>query len=394
MATRQAGQAYIIAARRTALGRVGGLHRLRRLEELAAPVIAAILLDAGLGAVDIDEIIVGNATAGGNPARTIALASGLSETVTATTVDQQDASGLVAILQALRLVAQGDSDVVIAGGAESVSTAPWRIARPRNVHQIPHFINPQPYVDEQTHVPVPIAGTEQLARELAISRERQDAFAHTSFERALAARRARRFEGEIVPLMTRREEARDQTTVAHDIDDFTAELPFDEDNDGTLTPANTSTWHDGAAFVAVVSQGKWRELGKPPALSLVANAALGVPPNCEARAPIAAVEKLYDRLNGFDRSGVGIFEMSESSAAQAVALSEALGIDEACVNPEGGAIARGHPFGAAGAVLVVRLFSQLVREARADRPDFGVATQGAGGGLGVAALFIAIQAKG
>lgn len=386
MALKATTRAYIVAARRTALGRVGGLHRARRIEELAGPVIWALCDDAGVDQAGVDEIIIGNATAGGNPARLIALAAGLPETINATTVDQQDASGLVAIIQAIRLIEQGEGEMVIAGGVESLSTAPWRVARPRNVHQMPHFISPEPFSNNEMHCPIPIEGTEQMARDLNISRARQDAFAARSFERALAAREARRFTGEIVPLRGRPEEARDQTTTDRDLDELEAELPFIEDV-GTLTPANTSSWHDGAALVLVVSEQRWCDLGKPPALCLVANAALGVTPEGEARAPIAAVEKLYTRLNGFDRSGIGVVETSETSAAQALALADALGFDEAAINPQGGAIARGHPFAAAGAVLVVRLFSQMLRGDAAAVPAYGLATQGAVGGLGVAALF-------
>lgn len=386
MASQPPANAFIIAARRTALGRVGGLHRSRRIEDLTAPVIRAVCEDGKVGLDQIDDIIVGNATAGGNPARIVALASGLSESVNAATVDQQDASGLVAIIQAVRAVAQGDSDVAIAGGAESLSTAPWRIARPRNVHQMPHFISPEPFSDNDVRCAVPIEGTERLARSLNISRSRQDAFAMRSMDRAMSARNARKFLDEIVPLKARPEEARDQTTTDADLDALQSELPFRED-DGTLTPANTSTWHDGAAFVLVVSAAKWNALGRPPAMQLVASASRGVSAAGEAQAPIAAVEKLYSRLNGFDRSAIDIVETSESSAAQAVALADALGFDEGQINPDGGAIARGHPFGAAGAVVVVRLFSQLVRSSGSACPKFGIATQGAVGGLGVAALF-------
>ena len=386
MASQPPTSAYIIAARRTALGRIGGLHRTRRIEDLAGPVVRAVCEDGGIKPDEIDDIIVGNATAGGNPARIIALASGLSETVNATTVDQQDASGLVAIIQAVRAVAHGDSQVAIAGGAESLSTAPWRIARPRNIHQMPHFISPEPFGDDDIRCAVPIEGTEQLAQSLNISRSRQDAFATRSIDRALAARKSRKFIDEIVPLRGRPEEARDQTTIECDFEALQSELPFRED-DGTLKPANTSSWHDGAAFVLVVSEQRWKALGQPPAMRLVANAASGVPAGHEAKAPIAAVEKLYTRLNGFDRSTIGIIETSESSAAQAIALADSLGLEETQINPDGGAIARGHPFGAAGALVVVRLFSQLVRTTDAASPQFGVATQGAVGGLGVAALF-------
>ena len=189
MALQQSDKAYIIAARRTALGRIGGLHGARRIEDLAAPVISAALADIGVAASEVDEIIVGNATAGGNPARLIALASGLPEAANATTIDQQDASGLVAIIQASRLITQGDADVVVAGGAESLSTAPWRIARPKNVHQMPRFIHPDPFSTAGLNLPFPLECTEKLARDLNISRARQDAFAASSLQRAVFVER-------------------------------------------------------------------------------------------------------------------------------------------------------------------------------------------------------------
>ena len=125
--------AYIIAARRSALGRVGGLHKGRRIEELCAPIVAAALHDAGINADRVDEVIVGNATQGGNPARLIALAAGLSDSVPAATIDRQCGSGLDAILAAIRAIAAGDAEVIVAGGAEAISTAPWRVAKPRTL---------------------------------------------------------------------------------------------------------------------------------------------------------------------------------------------------------------------------------------------------------------------
>jgi acetyl-CoA C-acetyltransferase len=145
--------------------------------------------------------------------------------------------------------------------------------------------------------------------------------------------------------------------------------------------------HDGAAMVLVVSPSIWSELGKPPALTLVASAAKGIASEQEAQAPIAAMQKLYDRLNGVDRSAIRRVEMSESSAAQAIAFCPALGISEDMLNPDGGAIVRGHPLGAAGAVLVKRLFSGLAREKAGPKSQYGVAALGAIGGLGLAALF-------
>lgn len=365
---------------------MGGLHKSRRVEDLAAPVLLAALKDAGLSPERVDEVIIGNCAAGGNPARLIALAAGLPETVPASTIDQQCGSGLEAILAAIRRIASGEADVIVAGGAESLSTAPWRIARPKSLYQTPHFIGIEPAsvtdVDEQRLY----EASEDLARNLGITRLQQDAFALKSHIRAGRAREARRFVGEILPLRAEREEARDQSAVEPDMADLERLTPY-VPPDGTLTPGNTRAMHDGAAMVLVVSQGIWAELGKPPALTLVASAAKGIAPEQEAQAPIAAMHKLYDRLNGFDRSAIRRVEMSESSAAQAIAFCQALGIPEDVVNRDGGAIVRGHPLGAAGAVLIARLFSGLAREKAETTPQFGVAALGAIGGLGLAALF-------
>lgn len=141
-------------------------------------------------------------------------------------------------------------------------------------------------------------------------------------------------------------------------------------------------------MVLVVSETVWSELGRPPALRLVANAAKGVAPSEEALAPVAAMRKLYNRMNGLDCASIRAVEISEASAAQAIALANDLELGEDVINADGGAIARGHPLGAAGAVLIVRLFSRMVRNAdRKGGPRYGVATLGAIGGLGLAALF-------
>lgn len=376
---------YIISARRSALGKIGGLHRNRRIADLAAPVVLAALQDAGLTPADVDELIVGNASEGGNPARLISLAAGLPETVASHSIDRQCASGLDAILAAVRLVEAGEADVVVAGGADSLSTAPWRVAKPKSLYQLPHFMRVDPAEDASDDV-APFEASELLPRRFGITRARQDMVALESHLRAEAARVARRFSGEIVPLRANAEENRDQSAVEPQMDDLEEMQPFAPPH-GTLTPGNTSTLHDGAAFVVVVSERVWRDKGQPGALRLVSAAAQGVAHQNDGEAPIEAVQKLYRRLNGFKRDDIGVFEISESSAAQVIALSELLDIDLAKINPDGGAIARGHPLGAAGAVLVVRLFSSLVRAPRPAKPRYGVATLGAIGGLGLAALF-------
>lgn len=389
MTSQHSPRAYIVAARRTALGRVGGLHRNRRVEDLAAPIIEAALADARIAAAEVDEIVIGNASQGGNPARTIALTAGLPLTAPALTIDRQCGSGLDAILHAIRVVDSGEADVIVAGGAESLSTAPWRIAKPRTVYQLPHFIGLEPTATGPADVPQALAASELLAQRHQISRASQDAFAVKSHLKAEAAHDARRFVGEIVPLRANREEARDESAIGASLDDLEGEPAYSPQT-GTLTPGNSSQPHDGAAIVVVVSEKVWQRLGSPPALKVVASAVEGVAPDIEAEAPIAAIRKLDSRLNGLDRSAIKAVELAETSAAQAIAVMSSTGIDESVLNSDGGAIVRGHPLGASGAVLVSRLFSRLVRKQGAERGGFGLAALGAIGGLGMATMFEAV----
>jgi acetyl-CoA C-acetyltransferase len=389
MGTPSLAAAFVIAARRSALGRIGGLHRARRLEELTAPVLQAALADSRLAPERVEEIVLGNASAGGNPARLIALAAGLPEAASASTIDRQCGSGLDAILSAIRTIAAGEAEVIAAGGAESLSTAPWRIAKPKSLYQMPRFIGLLPDGPDIGNDSQPFEASEGLARQLGISREAQDVYVLRSHLKAEAAREARRFVGEIVPIRSKAEEARDEISGAPDADSLARMPPF-QPPAGTLTRGNTSTMRDGAAIVVVVSERVWSELGGPPALRLVASASQGAAPEEEAAAPIAAMRKLYGRLSGFDRAALGVVEMSESSAAQAIALIKNLGLDEDVVNPDGGAVVRGHPFGASGAVLVTRLFTRMARHRKDGHPRFGAAAQGAIGGLGLAALFEAV----
>ncbi len=377
--------AYIIAARRSPLGRVGGLHRSRRIDALTAPIIEAALADAGIDPADVDDLIVGNATEGGNPARLLALSAGLAETVSATTIDRQCGSGLEAILAASRAIRLGESSIIIAGGAESLSTAPWRIMRPRSLYQTPHFMRYEPAMTDSSDEPQPFEASEALARAYGISRSEQDDWAAMAFERAAAAREQRTFVGEIVALRANAEEARDESAITPDPEDFADAVPFLPDG-GTLTPANTSAMHDGAGAAVLVCDEVWQQLGRPSALKLIASASLGAPSAEEAAAPISATRKMFARLNGPHPRDVAHVEISESSAAQAIAFARSLNLDPAVINPAGGAIVRGHPFGASGAILMARLFTGMVRHAGAEQARYGLASQGAIGGIGLAAL--------
>ena len=377
---------YIIAARRTAIGRVGGLHRQRRVEDLAAPVVLEVLKDARISPSRVDRLILGNTTAGGNPARLVALTAALPESMPAWTIDQQCASGLEAILSALRIIAAGEAEVVLGGGAEALSMAPWRIVKPRHIHQMPRFVDIAGggSGDDESDVAAAEIG-EALARSHKISRHQQDDFALRTHLKAGLAREAKRFLKEIVALKAVAEETRDQSAVEPDLQELQDLPPLT--GTGTLTSANTSAPHDGAAIVLAVSESVWTELGKPPALKLVASASVGVAPAESGEAAIAAMRRLASRVAGLDLTTIGIVEMSERSAIEAIALRNTLGLADDVLNPDGGAIARGHPLGAASAVLVVRLFSQMARGKAAGEPKLGAAVLSALGGLGAVALF-------
>lgn len=382
--------AYIIAARRTALGRVGGLHARRRIEDLTAPVITTALGDCRLNPAVVDGIILGNATEPSNPARLIALAAGLPGTTDAITIDRQCASGLDAIILACRMIGSGDAEVLIAGGAEALSTAPWRIARPKHPHQMPRFIGYEPLTADTADEPQLFEASEKLARELQLARDALDGAAMASHQAALAAREAKRFVGEIVPLKHSSEEAKDE--LVRDLDpNYLAELsPFN--GNGPLTVGNTSPQADGAAIVVVVSRRIWTELGEPRALRLVRAASLGVTADREASAAIAVTEKLAGLEPSLDVTKVGAIETSETSSAQVLAFARRFAIDPSSINRSGGAVARGHPLAASGAVLAVRLFSDLIRLPLpgTGKGSHGLATLSAIGGLGTAALFEAI----
>ena len=382
--------AYIVAARRTVLGRVGGVHRRRRIEEIAGPVIAAALADAGIAATQVDELLAGNVSAGGNPARLIALAAGLPETVGALTIDRQCASGLDAIVHGARLIATGEARVVVAGGAEALSTAPWRVAKPRTVYQTPHFESLTAAFDGNGDATPHVGAGETLARELQLTRETLDAYALKSHIRACMAHDAKRFLKEIVALRTAAEETRDES-LDDDLEvDELAELATFIDG-GRLTTGNTAMPHDGAAFAVLVAESVWRDLGRKPALCLTAGVTAAVAADREASAPIAALKKLAERIEG--RNGrstldrFGLIELGETSAAQAIAVRDQLGIDEERLNPDGGAVARGLPLGAAGAVGVVRLFTRMARARGSDSARRGIAVQGSRGGQATAAAF-------
>ncbi len=361
----------VVAARRTPIGNAGGALRGCTVDELAAPVLRAVLADAGLAGVD--DVLLGNAFGpGGNPARVAALRAGLGPAVPGVTVDRQCASGLAAIALAATMVRAGEGEAYLAGGAESASTAPhraWRTDPPRPYTRAP--FSPPEIGDPEMG-----AAADLVAAEAGISRERQDRFALRSHTRALLARRAARFAGELVPIGGVDADERPRPFTPARLARFRPAFT----PGGTATAANSCGVSDGAAAVLVVSERLRRERGLP-GLRLVAAATSALDPNRLGLGAVPAMRRVLARSPG-PAGHPDVVEFNEAFAGQALACLDAAGLDEEAVSPDGGAIALGHPWGASGAVLVVRLFARIVRDRTGERT--GLAALSAAGGVGVA----------
>lgn len=359
-------RARMIAARRSAVVPRGGAFAGLSIEALAAPVIAALLVDAGLAPGDVDEIVCSNALgAGGNPARRVALMAGLPERVAGLSIDRQCAGGLDALLIARALVESGAARIVIAGGAESYSRRPLRLA-PDPGGGAPVAYDQPPFTPWPERELEVTAAAAALADRLGISRQEQDACAVLSHARALEA--APRLAAEIVPILGQHRDAfaRRLTPALARRARVLA---------GSITAANTAVAADAAAFVLIAAPGVAAGRG----LEFVCGVTLGAGPLEPALGAIPAMEAALRRA-GMAAGDLALVELMEAYAVQAIACAGALGLDPARLNAGGGALARGHPIGASGAVLAVRLFHDL-----AQGP--GLAAISAVGGLGTAVVF-------
>jgi acetyl-CoA C-acetyltransferase len=362
----------VVAARRTAVTSVGRALAEAGVDELAAPVLRAAQRDVGPRGPSVDEVILGNCTGpGGDVARISALRAGLGVDVPGVTVDRQCGSGLEAIRLAAALVAAGDAQMVLAGGAESASTSP----RPERAR-----FAPEPYADPDMG-----PAAEALATRLGISRERQDAYAARSHRLVLRARERGAFLPELVPVGSVVEDDRPRANLT---EERLARFRPAFGKRGTVTAGNSCGINDGAAAVVVISE-RVRAMLRIPGLALVGSAVAGVDPALPGLGPVPAVTEALHRAGRF-MGEVGQLEITEAFAAQVLACTDAWGLDpmdEAAttkVCPDGGAIALGHPWGASGALLVVRLFASMVRSAG---PSVGLTTCAVGGGQGVAMVW-------
>jgi acetyl-CoA C-acetyltransferase len=373
----------VVAVARTPIGTAGHALAGLRVEQLAAPVLESVMTRAGLEPRDVDEVVLGNCMGpGGNVARVSALAAGLPHSVPALTVDRQCASGLAAVDLAAQLV-RGGAGVVLAGGAESASTAPWRFWPPeRGGEPVRYERAPfapgtdRPGTDELgTDLDMGLAN-DLLADDVRVTRERQDSYAARSHQLAAAARDAGVFDREIVAIG---DLGRDERPRAGLTTQRLSRFPPAFRTEGTVTAGNSCGVSDGAAAVAVVSAKMSRRLGLP-GLRVLSTATAGVDPARPGRGLVPAVRLALERA-GTSLDRIDVIELNEAFAGQVLACCDEFNLDPDRVCVEGGALALGHPWGASGAVLVVRLFSQLVARGAG---GLGLAAIAAGGGQGVA----------
>ncbi|GAB3277675.1 thiolase family protein [Kineosporia babensis] len=364
----------IVAARRTPIATRSRAFASLRTEELAGPVIRCALADAEAATgstLPIADVILGNCMGpGGNPARIAALAAGLGIGVPGATIDRQCGSGLAAVIDAARAIGAGDERPRIAGGVESASTAPARSLDGTSYPRAPFA--PAGWPD-----PDMVEAAENLAQAEGITRERQDAHARRSHERARQAQDTGRFAAEIVVINETTSD--DAIGVGERVLDRARPL-FPS---GTVTAATSTRVSDGAAAVILVPA---QVRGTAPGLVIRAHAIVGCNPALPGIGAAPAVQTAF--ASGCAKIGdVAAFEIVEAFAAQSLAVLGQLGIedDDPRVSADGGALALGHPWGASGAVALVRLFSRLVR-AGAPAGTLGVAAASVGGGLGVAML--------
>ncbi|MGO2068772.1 thiolase family protein [Glutamicibacter arilaitensis] len=379
--------AFIINAARTPIVRAGKEYSRITADHLLARVINALIDRSGISPADVDHVFAGNAAGpGGNIARVSALASVLPKTVSATSIDAQCASGLDAIAAAARMIRCGEAHVVVAGGVESVSTAPWRVEKQTSVIQPPRLYSRARFTPERDPDPEMGEAAENIAQSYGIAQERQDSFALQSHQRALRAQAAGLFDRELVTVDTSNGQVAVDTCPRPGLTlrKLAALKPAFVPG-GTVTAGNSCPINDGAAAVILVSEQMRQRLNPTFAMRYLASASGACDPGILGMAAVPAYRKLIGLLPSAAASSTPLIEFNEAFAVQALACLDELGITEVTVNQGGGALALGHPYGASGAILATRLFWQA-NQARIPGQR-AIALMAAAGGTGSAVAF-------
>ncbi len=396
---------WIVAAVRTPVGRYGGALASVRPDDLAAAVLKAVVDRAGLDPALVEDVILGCANQGGEDNRDVArmalLLAGFPVEVAGLTVNRLCGSGLQAINSAAHAIQVGDGDVFIGGGVESMTRAPYVMAKAeapwdRGSRELQdttlgwRFVNPRL---AEKHYPYSMGETgENVAERWKVERERQDAFALDSHRKAVAAIEAGRFDGQIVPIPVPQKKgdpvvvSRDEHPRADTSAEALARLRPAFREGGSVTAGNSSGINDGASAVLLVEAARARELGLRPMARVVSTAVAGVDPAIMGVGPVPATRKALERA-GIGVADLDLVELNEAFASQSVVCIDELGLDPARVNVNGGAIALGHPLGMSGARLITMLVHELARTGG----RYGLATMCIGVGQGIATVVERIE---
>lgn len=398
-------QAYLVGGIRTPVGTYGGALSSVRPDDLAALCLRRTVEDAGIDPAAVEEVILGNANGAGEENRNVArmawLLNGYPDTVPGITVNRLCASGMSAIAQAAQMVRAGDADLVIAGGVESMSRAPWAMAKPTTAFARPgevfdtsigwRFVNPAfqsgPLSREGKMTFSMPETAEEVARREGITREEADAFAVESQRRAVAALEAGRFAEEIVPVPVRGRKGEstlvdtDQGPRPGTTAEVLARLRPVVEGGSVVTAGNSSSLNDGASAVLVASERAVEEFGLTARARVAGSAAVGLAPEVMGLGPVPATRRALERA-GWGIEDLGSVEINEAFATQSLACIRRLGLDPAVVNADGGAIALGHPLGSSGSRIAITLMNRMHREGSSR----GLATMCVGVGQGAALL--------
>lgn len=392
-------EAYLVGGVRTPVGRYGGALAGVRPDDLAALVVAEAVRRAAAPPDALDEVILGAANQAGednrNVARMAVLLAGLPDAVPAMTVNRLCASGLTAVIQAAQAIRAGDADLLVAGGVESMTRAPWVQAKPERPWAKPgpqydtsigwRFTNPRLLDRDKATYTMPETA-EEVARLDGITREDADAFALESHRRAAAAADGGRFDAELLPVETPAGTVTADEGIRRDTSmDALARLKPVVAGGSVVTAGNASPLNDGASAIVVASGHAVERYGLQPRARIVAAASAGVAPEVMGLGPVPATQKALARA-GLDVSDLGAIELNEAFASQAIACIRRLGLDPAVVNADGGAIALGHALGSSGSRILVTLLGRMEREG-ARR---GLATMCVGVGQGTSLIVEAV----
>ncbi|PRB71754.1 thiolase family protein [Arthrobacter sp. MYb213] len=401
-------EAFLVGGKRTPVGRYGGALSAVRPDDLAAITIRQLIEDAGIDPAMVDEVIFGNANGAGEENRNVArmgwLLAGFPDSVPGITVNRLCASGMSAITMASHMVKSGAADIVVAGGVESMSRAPWVMEKPAKAFAKPgavfdtsigwRFTNPsflsgELSRDGKATFSMPETA-EEVARVYNISREAADEFAVASHAKAIDAIEAGRFKDEIVPVTVKTRKG--ETVVDTDegprpgtsMDVLSALRPVVKG--GTVvTAGNASTLNDGASAILVVSERAIERFGLKPRARIIDGQAAGLAQEIMGMGPVPSTNKVLDRA-GLSIGDIGALEINEAFSSQSLASMSELGVNPEIVNREGGAIALGHPLGSSGSRIVITLLGRMERELSGAQRKLGVATMCVGVGQGTALL--------